>query len=84
MRVEGIYTNAGKNTLYVSSEPDEYMTDAANNRKFSGRFVKAVYIGNTYDISGIKVGSEIEIYYGTPMSTKSGVYAPIKKIEIIK
>lgn len=83
MRVEGIYNNNGKSTLYVSHEPESYYNDQANGRIFQGRFVKSLYIGS-YDISNLKVGSIIEIYYGEPKSTKNGTYAPVKKIEVIK
>lgn len=83
MRVEGIYINATKATLYVSAEFDPYYNNSAENRITQGRVTKAIYVGD-FDISKIKVGSEIEIYYGEPVSSKNGAYAPIKKIEVVK
>ena len=83
MRIEGLYKNNGKSTIYVSQEPDAYYTNTAEGRTFQGRLVKTIYLGD-FDVTGLKVGAEIEVYYGEPMSTKSGTYAPIKKIEILK
>lgn len=83
MRIEGIYKNNGKSTLYVSQEPDLYYSNASEGRVFQGRMTKAIYLGE-YDVTGLKVGGEIDIFYGEPMTTKSGTYAPIKKIEILK
>lgn len=83
MRIEGIYTNNGKATIYVSQDPMPYFTDTAQGRSFQGKMTKDIYLGDR-DISGLKIGSEIEVYYGEPVSTKNGSYAPIKKIEVLK
>jgi hypothetical protein len=83
MRIEGLYNNKGKSTIYISQEPDSYYVDASEGRVFHGRLTKSIYLGD-YDASGLKVGNEVEIYYGEPVSSKNGVYAPIKKIEVIK
>ena len=83
MKVEGILTNKGKKTLYISDAFDSYYNYPENGRVTTGRMTKSLYVGEV-DISGIKVGSEIDIYYGEPVTTKTGTYAPIKKIEIIK
>lgn len=83
MRLEGIYKNNGKTTIYISQEPDSYYVNSSEGRTFQGRMAKAIYLGD-YDVTGLKVGNEIDIYYGEPMTTKSGTYAPIKKIEILK
>lgn len=83
MRIEGIFNNTGKITLHVSMEFDGYYNDPTGQRKAQGRMTKQIYIGE-YDISNLKVGTEVEIYYGEPISSKNGVYAPIKKIEILK
>lgn len=83
MRVEGIYRNNGKSTLYVSKEPDSYYVNSSEGRTFQGRMTKAIYLGE-YDVTGLKVGGEIDIFFGEPMTTKSGTYAPIKKIEILR
>ena len=83
MRVEGIYTNDGKRTLYVSQDPESFYNDPDKKRSFIGRLVKAIYVG-TFDVSNIKVGSEITVFFGAPISTKNGTFAPILKIEVIK
>ena len=83
MRIEGIFNNSGKITLHVSLEFNSYYNDQNGQRKAQGRMTKQIYIGE-YDISNLKVGSEVEIYYGESISSKNGVYAPVKKIDIIK
>lgn len=83
MRVEGIYKNNGKSTIYVSQEPDSYYVNSSEGRIFQGRMTKSIYLGD-YDVTGLKIGNEIDVFYGEPMTTKSGTYAQIKKIDILK
>lgn len=83
MRIEGLYKNKGKSTIYISQEPDSYYVNSSEGRTFQGRMTKAIYLGD-YDVSGLKVGNQIDIFYGEPVSSKNGAYAPIKKIEVIK
>ena len=35
MRIEGLYNNKGKSTIYISQEPDSYYVDASEGRVFS-------------------------------------------------
>lgn len=83
MQIEGIYKNKNKSTIYISQEPDSYYVNSSEGRIFQGRMTKAIYLGD-YDVSGLKVGNQIDIFYGEPVSSKNGAYAPIKKIEVIK
>lgn len=83
MRIEGLYKNNGKVTLYVSQEPESYYVNPAEGRTFQGRIVKSIYLGD-YDVEGLKVGADIDVFYGAPITTKSGTYAPIKKVELLK
>lgn len=83
MRIEGLYNNNGRSTIYVSQDPDPYYRNSSEGRIFQGKIVKSIYLGD-FDVSGLKVGDEIEVFYGEPVSTKSGTYAPVKKIEILK
>ena len=83
MRVEGLYKNNGRVTLYDSQEPEPYYVNPAEGRIFQGRITKSVYLGD-YDVEGLKVGAEIDIFYGEPITTKTGTYAPIKKIDLLK
>lgn len=83
MQIEGIYKNKNKSTIYISQEPDSYYVNSSQGRIFQGRMTKAIYLGD-YDVSGLKVGNQIDIFYGEPVSSQNGAYAPIKKIEVIK
>lgn len=46
-----------------------------------GQRVESIYVGH-YDCSGLKVGQEIDVLYDKAVSTKNGVYQPIKRIEV--
>ena len=81
--VVGKYINKGKVTLYLTAPFEPYFTNEAEARIAEGKNVKSVYVGE-YDVSNIKIGSEIDIYYGEPVNTKNGTYAPIRKIELLK
>lgn len=83
MIVVGIQKNGGNSTLHMTSEFEDFFCNPEVGRTCIGKSVKSVYVGD-FDISNIKVGSEIDILYGAPISTKNGAYAPIRKIEIIK
>lgn len=83
MQVVGKYVNNGKTTLYVTAPFENYYSNVAEGRVAEGQTVKSVYVGE-YNASNIKIGSEIDIFYGEPMNTKNGAYAPIRKIEILK
>jgi len=46
--------------------------------------VDSIYVGHyDYDCSGLKVGQEIEVLYDRAVSTRNGVYQPIKRIEVV-
>ena len=83
MKVQGIFTNRGKGTLYLSGEFDTYYNSPENGRTAVGELTKSVYVG-ALDISKLNVGDEIEIFYGEPILTKNGTFAPIRKIERVK
>lgn len=81
MRLEGIYINNGKSTLYLSDEFQKYYQ--GEGKKTLGRMVKSLYVGD-FPVDKLKVGDEIEMYFGEPVTTKNGAYAPVKKIEVVK
>lgn len=81
--VVGMYKNRDKATLHVTEDFADYYSNTEAGRICSGKMAKSIYVGDM-DVSGIKVGSEIEIYYGEAISTKNGIYSPIRKIEIVK
>ena len=49
----------------------------------TGNKVEVVYVGK-YDCSNFKIGDEIDISYGKAVTTKTGTFQPVKKIEIIQ
>ncbi len=69
-------------TLHVGEEFGNYFKDKSSGRGCAGMKVETIYVG-TYDCTTIKVGSEIEVYYDKAMTTKTGTYSPIKKIEVV-
>ena len=83
MTVIGIQKNGANATLHLTTDFESYFSNPELGRICTGKAVKSVYVGD-FDISNIKVGSEIDILYGAPISTKSGAYAPNRKTEIIK
>lgn len=88
MKVLGLHftTNAEgqrTTTLQVAEEYADYYNNPAAGRGCAGMKVDAVYVG-TYDCSGIKVGSEIDILYDKAVNGKNGVYQPVKRIDILK
>lgn len=70
-------------TLQVAENYNDYYANAESGRGCAGQKVDSIYVG-VYDCSGIKVGSEIEIYYEKAINSKNGLYQPIKQIEILK
>lgn len=69
-------------TLQVADEYNAYYSNAEAGRKCVGQKVDSIYVG-TYDVSALKVGMSIEILYDKAISTKNGVFQPIKRIETI-
>lgn len=70
-------------TLQVSEDYNSYYNNPEAGRHCVGRKVESIYVGN-YDCSALKVGMEIEIMYDRAISTKNGIYQPVKKIDILK
>lgn len=75
--------NGGKNTtLHVAEEFDVYYNSASDGRGCVGQKVDSVYVGN-YDCTTLKVGLQIEVLYAQAISTKNGIFQPIKRIDIL-
>lgn len=69
-------------TLHVADTFPDYYNNPEKGRSCVGQKVDSIYIG-TYDCTAFKPGMEIEVLYDKAVSTKNGVYQPIKRIEII-
>lgn len=69
-------------TLQVADDFNSYYNNAEAGRKCVGQKVDSIYVG-TYDVSALKVGMNIEILYDKAISTKNGVFQPIKRIDVI-
>lgn len=82
MKVLGIYQNGNKKTIHVSYPPESYFNNPDADRIFEGEAVKSIYVGDM-DITGIKIGTEIDVFYGESISTKRGQYSPIRRIEVL-
>lgn len=83
MTVIGWNNNNGKSTLYLTMDFPAYYSNPEAGRACTGKMAKSVYVGDL-DISGLKVGSEVEILYGEAIATKNGTYSPVKRIELVK
>ena len=88
MTVVGIAYALNKNnervaTLHVTDSFDEYDKNTDLGRSCLGQKVETIYVG-TYDVSNIKVGAMIDISYDRAITTKNGVFQPIKRIDVIK
>jgi len=86
MRILGINStrNEGRitTTLHVAGDFPDYYSSPEEGRTCVGQRVDSIYVG-PYDCTGLKVGMEVEIYYDKAVSTKNGVYQPIKRIEVV-
>ena len=69
-------------TLHISEEFEQYYQNADAGRGCLGQKASTIYVGD-FDCDDIKIGSEIDISYGKAVSTKNGIYQPIKDISII-
>lgn len=69
-------------TLHVADVFQDYYNNSEKGRTCVGQRVDSIYVG-PYDCTGLKVGMEVEIYYDKAVSTKNGVYQPIKRIEVV-
>lgn len=71
-----------KTTLQLNEDYSSYYSDKDAGRGCIGQKANSVYVGD-YDCSALKIGMEIEIYYGETITTAKGSFAPIKKIEVV-
>lgn len=73
--------NGKTTTLYVEQDFEPFYKEEDGTKGFVGKKAESIYAGY-YDCSKLKVGDEIEIYYGKAITTKSGKpFQTIKKIE---
>ena len=70
-------------TLYITEPFPAYANASEKGRQATGNKVEVVYVGK-YDCSNFKIGDEIDISYGKAVTTKTGTFQPVKKIEIIQ
>lgn len=87
MKILGISFSKNKTddkvyTLYVTEPFDSYYKNEDGSRDCEGLKAYNIYAG-TYDCDGLKPGMEIDISYDKAISTKNGVFQPIKKIEVL-
>lgn len=88
MTVVGIAYALNKNnervaTLHVTDSFDEYDKNTDLGRSCLGQRVDTIYVG-TYDVSNIKIGVTVDISYDRAITTKNGVFQPIKRIDVVK
>lgn len=69
-------------TLQVLDAYPDYYNNPDKGRTCVGQKVESVYVGQ-YDCTGLKVGMEVEVLYDKAVSTKTGVYQLVRRIEII-
>lgn len=69
-------------TLHVADDFNAYYQNTEAGRRCAGQKVDTIYVGN-FDCSALKVGMCIEIAYDKAISTKNGIYQPIKRIDVI-
>lgn len=87
MRIIGINTTRTEDgrtntTLHVAEEFPDYYNNPEKGRSCVGQRADSIYVG-TYDCSAFKPNMEIEILFDRAVSTKNGVYQPIKRIEVV-
>ncbi|MBQ3160803.1 MAG: hypothetical protein IJC04_01600 [Oscillospiraceae bacterium] len=72
-----------KSTLYVVSDFDPYYKDEAEGKRGCiGKKTETIYAGE-YDVSNLRPGMSIEVSYDKAISTRNGVYRPIKRIDVL-
>lgn len=69
-------------TLQVAEDFPAYYNNPNAGRRCVGQKVDSIYVG-TYDCSALKVGMSIEVLYEKAVQTKTGVFQPIKRIDVI-
>ena len=70
-------------TLHCTEAFPEYANNTEKGRYAKGNKVEVLYVGK-YDCSNFKIGDELDISYGKAVTTKTGTFQPIKKIEVIQ
>lgn len=70
-------------TLHVTDEFKDYYKNPEAGRGCEGQRVDTIYVG-TFDVSHLKVGMSIEIFYDKAIITGKSTFQPIKRIEVIK
>lgn len=69
-------------TLHCMEAFPEYANESDKGRQATGNKVEVVYVGK-YDCSNFKIGDELDISYGKAVTTKTGTFQPIKKIDVV-
>lgn len=69
-------------TLQVADDFPSYYSNVEAGRRCVGQRVDTIYVGN-YDCSSLKVGMTIEVLYDKAVQTKTGVFQPVKRIDIL-
>ncbi len=70
-------------TLHLLCDYEPFYSDKEAGRFCTGNRVESVYVGD-YDVSNLKPGMEIEIFYDKAVTTTKGTFQQVKKIEILK
>lgn len=69
-------------TLQLLEEYDSFYNNPAAGRSCIGKKASSVYVGG-YDVSNLKIGMEIEIYYDKAITTAKGTFQQVKLIETL-
>lgn len=69
-------------TLHCTEAFPEYANNTEKGRYAKGNKVEVLYVGK-YDCSNFKIGDELAIYYDKAVTTKTGTFQPVKKIDVI-
>lgn len=88
-QVIGFSTTTGadgkkRSTLHTVTDFEAFQNDATSGRSASGKAVEAIYVGEV-DISKLKVGDLVDVYYGKPIMKKDGsFFAPVVALNVVK
>ena len=72
-----------KSTVHIEEDFPGYYNNPEKGRWCVGQKVDSIYVGD-YDCTALKPGMEVEIYYDKAVTTKTGFFQPVKRIEIVK
>ena len=70
-------------TVHIAEDFPGYYNNPEKGRSCVGQKVDSIYVGD-YDCTALKPGMEVEIYYDKAVTTKTGFFQPVKRIEIVK